>query len=374
MDRSKKIIIINSDRRTIAIRVNRIGEILMKNKYDVKILTWDRYNKFDSTEIISDIIVNNYKLKIRSKGNIELIIGYFRWWFFVIRYLLKSEYTIYHPLSLYSVIPTIIAKYIKKTKIIYDITDFAADSLDVPKPIQKIIALIENFCVNYSDAVIIVDSHRKDQINICGVHKLAVVMNSPADIFKEYAPKKPDNRLTIYYGGWLNETRGIIEICKAVQGLKNVKLIIAGFGPYEDNIREIVSKYPNIEFLGPISKEESIKQTYNASAIYAFYNPKIKINRLASPNKVFDAMMCGTAIIANQEALPIAQIINNYNCGILIPYGNINQIRCAIEKLRDCDNIIKMGYNGRTAFLNNFNGEIMANRLITLYSSIDITD
>ena len=265
----------------------------------------------------------------------------------MVHYLVKNDFCIYHPLSLYNVIPCILAKIVKRSKIIYDITDFAADSLNCPKPIQSLLALFENACLYFVDAVVIVDAHRISQINMKWVKKVAVVMNTPPDILGACAQKMSSGIITIYYGGWLHETRGILDICRAVKGLNNVNLIVAGFGPEEDTIKKLATGATNIKYLGLLSKEESLKYVSSATAICAFYDPKLKINRLASPNKLFDAMMCSTVVIANREALPVAEIIETSKCGVLVTYGNIPEIVAAIEGLQDTDLVNKMGSNGR---------------------------
>jgi glycosyltransferase involved in cell wall biosynthesis len=367
----KKVVVINSDRRTISARVLNISEILSENGYLVRILTWDRQNNFETEEIVSGIQVHNYKFNLQSDNTIRMLFAYLHWWIFVVYYLVKSDSHIYHPLSIYNVIPCILAKTVKRSKLIYDITDFAADSLNCPKLVQSLLALFENACLYFADAVIIVDEHRRSQINMKRVKKMAVVMNTPSDIFGAYVPKIGSNIITIYYGGWLNETRGILDICRAINGLNNVNLIVAGFGPEEGTIKKLAMETTNIEYLGLLSKEESLKRVSSATAICAFYDPKLKINRLASPNKLFDAMMCSTAVIANREALPVAEIIEESKCGMLVTYGNINEIIDAIESLRDTDLVNRMGLNGRKAFDANYSRDIMAERLIELYSSVD---
>jgi glycosyltransferase involved in cell wall biosynthesis len=48
-------------------------------------------------------------------------------------------------------------------------------------------------------------------------------------------------------------------------------------------------------------------------------------------NKILEAMMCGLPVITN-----IAQeFIHNTSCGIVVEYGNVNQIKQAIVSLKE---------------------------------------
>ena len=48
-------------------------------------------------------------------------------------------------------------------------------------------------------------------------------------------------------------------------------------------------------------------------------------------NKILEAMMCGLPVITN-----IAQeFIHNTSCGIVVEYGNVNQVKQAIVSLKE---------------------------------------
>ena len=162
-----------------------------------------------------------------------------------------------------------------------------------------------------------------------------------------------------------------MQICEAIKDLADVRLVIAGGGPYEKELEAVYGSQGNVEFKGLLSIEESMEWTNKADMIFAFYDPKISINRRASPAKMFDAMMCGTPVLANSESMLVAEIINKEKCGLLVPYEDISAIRQAIEKLKEKSNIrIEMGRNGRRAFEREYNRTEMESRLLRLYDKI----
>lgn len=367
----KKVILIDLDRNTLLIRPIRIARALVRNGYEVKILTWDRTGSRPKIEYIEGFEVNNFRLKPLSLGMWGLIPCYFLWWLYVISSLSREEADLYHPVNLPELIPVILVKFAKKKKIIYDLVDFTADSFNWPGFIRKFLVRLENFCLKFADGVIVVDV-RKQQLDMSNVKRLAEVTNCPVDLMDKFVtPRKAQNEFIVYYGGWISETRGLKHICEAIRDIDDVKLVVAGFGRDEVKLRPVFDAQSNIEFIGLLSDVESLEWTSRADVIFAFYDPKIRINRLASPAKLYDAMMCGTPILVNSEALPVTETVKKEGCGLVVPYNDIQGIRSAIEKLKEDPELkIELGQNGRRAFEREYNWTEMESRLLRLYDEL----
>ena len=86
-----------------------------------------------------------------------------------------------------------------------------------------------------------------------------------------------------------------------------------------------------------------------------------------TPNKLFEAMMLGVPIITNVAP----ELVNEVNCGIMVEYNNINQIKEAVISLRDnIDLRRKLGTNGRKAFIQKYNWTIMEQELYKIYGNL----
>ena len=78
-------------------------------------------------------------------------------------------------------------------------------------------------------------------------------------------------------------------------------------------------------------------------------------------------MMCGIPVITN--VLP--EFVNEIGFGIIVEYGNIDQIRSAIIRLRDDPELReRLGSNGRKAFLEKYNWGIMEKKLYDAYENL----
>jgi glycosyltransferase involved in cell wall biosynthesis len=123
-----------------------------------------------------------------------------------------------------------------------------------------------------------------------------------------------------------------------------------------------------VEYIGFIPYEKVIEGAFRADVLFAFYDPAIRSNKYASPNKLFEAMMCGKPIIVNAETTA-AKIVDKERCGITVPYGDICAIRSAIIRLRDDRKLrVMLGKNGRMAYQRHYDWKLMERRLLELYN------
>ena len=367
---NRKVLIVDSDRKGLLIRPIRIARALNTSNYKVEFLLWDRTSSKPCIEYFESFRIHNFKFKPPIAKTWALIPAYFVWWIYVVYFLCQSNAAIYHTENLYNLIPTIPIKIIKGKKIVYDLVDYVADSFAWPEPIRILFTWLENSCLKYTDAVIVVDA-RKQKLKSGNIKRFAVVTNCPSDLKNKFLEHNEGNDFIVYYGGWLSETRGLSQVCKAVEGIVGVKLVIAGTGPYEKNLRTTFAAQPNIKFLGLLSDLESLEWTSKSSVVFACYDPKIRINKLASPAKLYDAMMCGKPVIVNDEAFLVAATVNSENCGLIVPYGAVAEIKTAILELqRDINLRTQLGRNGRKAFENKYNWDAMQTELINIYDEV----
>jgi glycosyltransferase involved in cell wall biosynthesis len=177
--------------------------------------------------------------------------------------------------------------------------------------------------------------------------------------------------LILFYAGVIHRSRGLIEILKALRDMDGVKLIVAGLGPdvkIFKNLPKILRNKAR-EYIGFISYKEVIRRSFEADVILALYDPKIPSNRYASPNKLFEAMMCAKPIIVNSETSAAKIVEKNY--GLTVPYGDVNAIKNAIMHMRDDYNLrLMLGRNGRMAYKKRYGWKIMIKKLIRIYDKI----
>jgi len=149
--------------------------------------------------------------------------------------------------------------------------------------------------------------------------------------------------------------------------LKDTQLIITG--RVEDKkLLNKIEGISNIIYKGFLDHEEVLDLEANSDAMVALYDLNLQTqNKYVMGNKLFEAMMFGVPVITNVAT----QIVNETDCGIIVDYDNPEQIKEAIITLRDKPELCKrLGTNGRKAFLEKYNWNLMEHKLFVVYDTL----
>lgn len=365
--------------RAIDPAVNKVAKSLSQNGYKVKLLVWDRQN---SLKVKNDEGYEICRFKFKAPYDKPTALLYLPiWWVYEIFFLLKEDCNVIHACDLDTLIPAILVKLVKRVKLCYTIYDFYANNLPdgnfilLRRLIRSLVASIEKFGIRFAEVLFLVDESRYQEVIRAQINKLVYIYNSPPDSF--FAKQKKESsdagmQVIIFYAGIISKLRGLQYIIKAVQELDNVKLILAG------NIRDIpiiekpILQCGKIQYLGWLPLyEDVLKKTLEADILFRFSDPKIPKTKYESPNKLFEAMLFGKPIIVSDGA-SMANIVREENCGLVVPYGDVDAIKEAIIKLKnDPDLRQRLGKNGRRAYKERYSWDIMEKRLLNAYKEIN---
>lgn len=360
--------------RAIDPAINKVAKSLSQNGYDVKLLVWDRENRMRVKNGDGYTIC---RFGFKGPHDKSTVLFYLPiWWLYEFFFLLGDDSEVIHACDLDTLIPTIFIKVIKRIKLCYTIYDFYADNIPkkIPNMIKKLVASLEKFGIRFAEVLFLVDESRYEQVKGMQINNLVYIYNSPPDYFdaKQRQNSSAGAEIVILYAGVIHKSRGLEYMIRAVEDLDEIRLIIAGTGPDKDLLEnqppDIKKK---IQYIGWIPYEEVIKKTLESDILFAFYDPNIPNNRYASPNKLFEAMMCGKPIIVNDNT-SMANIVSKENCGLVVLYGDVNAIKDAILELtNDPDLREKLGGNGRKAYEEKYSWDIMGKRLIDAYKGLE---
>ena len=366
-----KILLIRSNHVHPEPKVEKEAKTLGDNGYSVNVLAWDRSGEYPKNENRETYTIKRIKLKA-SYGKPELVFKLIIWSIHELIYLIKSDFDIVHAIDLDTLIPAAIISKIKKKPLIYDCADFYADSLpeNVPSILRKFIAKIEIFFSKFADFVILVDESRKKQFRN-KLNNTIIINNTPMEIdYQRIKSSKKNKNFVIFYAGMLHKNRGLNKLIEATKSLNDINLVIAGYDVGYGGLSERFISAPNATFLGKIPHDEVIKRTIESDLIFALYDPKIPNHIYASPNKLFEAMMCGKPILTNYGT-SMAEIVRNEDCGVLADYENVEGIKDAIIQLKNNPKLREtLGKNGLKAYKTTYNWNIMEKRLLNIYKCL----
>ena len=117
-------------------------------------------------------------------------------------------------------------------------------------------------------------------------------------------------------------------------------------GPIKSKIECLLSKYDNIKYHGVYKNPEDLERIYsNIDIVVACYDIKSENERIAEPNKLYEALFfCKPIIVSNN--IYLARRVHELNCGYSINASNRESIVSYIDNLdiNDVNRISKMEY------------------------------
>ena len=330
-------------------RVLKYVSFYKENKIDYRIVGWDRTN--EGVKIENGIIYQK-KSGYRVGG---LKAAYYRilWMLYVLRQLKKaSKVDSIHACDLDTAFPAVIYKafFNRKAKVVFDVFDWFSDNLgDQNALIRGAFKLMEKISVKGSDAVIICEPERREQIPYQLKTEPLIFPNIPSfsnyDFLKEDKSLKFDNELLTlsYVGGFIND-RFLKELLKLADE-HLINLLIAGYG--EEDIVELCNSLKdrdNVQYLGKVPYQKGLTIMYNSDIIYAMYCKVSRNNVFAAPNKYYEAMLLGKPIISTKGTILEKKIVGN-NMGYVVE-EDYQELKSLVTQIKH-DDMLAKGKNAR---------------------------
>jgi glycosyltransferase involved in cell wall biosynthesis len=353
-------------------RLNKIFKSLNK-KYSVLVFGWNREDKV-TKKMKGDNTMNiryfNFKAPYGKPRLISYayMLAYFSlFWTWIFANLVFYRPKVVHAFDLDTVLPCYIYKKLFRKKLVFEVVDrYAMNS--IPQRFKLTFSLVnylEEFFSSRADLLITIGEKMLDTFHNKPRESL-VILNCPEDINKEYVAENNSVFRVIYTDRVISKIRGVKEVVASIEGLTNVELIIVGLF-IDKELENHISRVPGVNYRGILKPPEALNLEASSDSMIALYDPKNPQTSVCTPTKFFEAMMCGIALITNIRPDLVIEI----GFGIIVEYGNIDQIRSAIIRLRDDPELRKrLGNNGRKAFLERYNWGIMEKKLYDAYENL----
>jgi glycosyltransferase involved in cell wall biosynthesis len=347
------------------IRHPRIWKIVssLQKRYNISLLGWNREG-ISSQDIDRYIApLNLFRMKAPF-GRPSLILYYPFFWIWILFRLLESRPNVVHAIDLDTLLPCSLYKLIFRKKLVYDVHDrFAGYVPTKYTALYNIVNLVEELLSRQADVLVTVSEKVQSTFRLRPKH-CAIIMNFSED-YNLNRPKSEDGILTLVYTGLICKSLGLDVVTAALEGLNGVRLVLAGrVGDKE--LLDKMTKLQNVSYVGLLERADSLKLEASSDAMVVLYDLQYRKNQLSSPNKIFEAMMCGVPLITNMEV----NLVKEVNCAISVEYDK-DQVREAIIKLRDDPELrTRLGNNGRKAFLEKYNWNNMEEKLYQIYGNL----
>lgn len=315
-----KVLLFRSN-NIFASRVNKYVNYYKRAGINFTAVGWDRAGE---GKVAENYDFCHYKAPI-NKGGVQAMKGHSKWMWFVFRYLLKhKDVTTIHACDLNVAFPAAIFKrFFKKDVIlVFDVCDWFSDNFARYKTLCKILKRMERFACKTANHIIICEPERKAQIKFPLDKEVLILPNIP-EVSEDWHFEKSEKYtfdndwITVGYFGGFSLHRFLPELLELAKTEK-FNLLIAGYGNkiIEDKCDE-VKECSNVKFFGRLSMKEGLEMEANADIISTIYCKTNPNHVFAAPNKYYEALFLGKAILTN-EGIIVADKVNKNHLGYAI--------------------------------------------------------
>lgn len=363
------VVFLRTDAGVFDPRIQKESVTLLHAGYKVEVFGWDRRSEFERTEVIGGVRYTRTRIPAPYGSNtLAFFLPFF--WIRSLFFLARQRPACVHACDLDALIPALIVKFFLHVRVIYDIFDNFADKIGgVPGIVRRAIRRLDGFLMKFSDAVIVTDDYRKSLLPKTMRQRIEVVMNVPPHVASLDSRLPGDDIIRLCYAGVIHEHRGLRLVADATRTMSGIRVQFAGWVPRPQDL-EYLQSQPHLEYLGKLSYSDSLALLHRSDIVLALYDPGLPINAMASSNKIFEAMSVSRPVITNRETT-MAEIVREEDCGCLVTYGDITDLRKNLERLKtDHGYRTALGRNGYRAFMEKYNWGIMEGRLRKVYANL----
>jgi glycosyltransferase involved in cell wall biosynthesis len=255
----------------------------------------------------------------------------------------KSDLLVANDLD--TLLPNYLVSKIKNLPVIYDSHEYFTGVPEIQnrpfvkwvwKSIEKLIFPHLKYVMTVSDSIAI-QYENEYGIKPLTVRNCSRKSGHVVPFTRDELGVNPDHLLLILQGTGINIDRGGEELIEAIKQIKKVTLMVVGSGDLLPALKEKVTELKlseRIKFIPKVPWEKMMRYTKSADAGLSL-DKNSNINyRFSLPNKLFDYISAGIPVIAGN--LPeVARIINENNCGLIIPEISPGEIIKMLKHLRE---------------------------------------
>lgn len=285
-------------------RVLREAQSLVEAGRRVTVVQWARQ---DPESPVQDVVKGIHVHYVHDRGwarrTSNALLKQRRWWKDAFRLAsaihARDPVHIVHAHDLDTLKPAVRLKQRYGLRLVYDAHELFYEMIrgTVPWPVPALADALERRLLRHVDLVITVSDVLRQHFARRYAGPIAVVWNSFGGVGVRYespaaAPKR------VVYIGTLTRDRLFPQLVSAIARVEGVEFVIGGKREGEwKAVEKEASRFPNVDFLGPVPADQVLKITRTGHLVVAMLDPANRQYRVALANKLFDAMACGRPIL-----------------------------------------------------------------------------
>ena len=252
----------------------------------------------------------------------------------------------------------------REARVVYDAHELYADQEpDPPRLHRAVLRRLERVLVRRASAVITVNEPIADELQV--LHHLQraplVVLNCPP--VEDVPVPELDTYLRVIYQGAMGPGRSVADLIEAAAGLAGVRLTIRVAGADLDLLAGAVEARgleEVVQVVEPVTPHDLVQALAGFDVGLVINRPVTRNDTLVLPNKVFEYLMAGLAVVAPR--LPaLTELIEREQIGVTYEPGSPTDLARVLNALaRSPEDVLKMRVCAYRAARDRFNAEAQA--------------
>jgi glycosyltransferase involved in cell wall biosynthesis len=261
-----------------------------------------------------------------------------------------------------------------RARLVYDAHElYRAFDPDPPRLYRAATAALEGALARRADAVVTVSAPLATEL----VSALRldgepfVVLNAPALEQTELPIGPGEGPLRAVYQGAFGPGRPLADLLEAARLAPSIRLAVRAVRVDPSLIRaeaERIGVADRVEVAAPVPPDRVVEALHGFEVGVIFDRPQTRNSELTSPNRLFEYLMAGLAVVA--PWLPaLAEVVEGDRTGVLFEPGRVDELAAALERLAaDREELAEMRRRARRAAIERYNAEQQAETLAAAWA------
>jgi glycosyltransferase involved in cell wall biosynthesis len=257
------------------------------------------------------------------------------------------------------------------SRLVYDAHELYSEfDPNPPRIAGALLDRIERKLARRADAVVTVSAPIADELRRrLGVQPI-VVLNAP-ELDETEPPDPPADALRAVYQGAFGTGRPLDDLLDAICRAPNVRLTLRVSRSNRDLLERVLPEElrARVDVRDPVAPHEVVSALRGHHVGLLFDRPLTRNAELSAPNKLFEYLMAGLALVAPD--LPGLRWLQDEDLGVLFEPGSPESFAEALERLHaDPDRLAVLRANARRAALERYNAEAQRHALAQAWGDV----
>lgn len=289
----------------------------------------------------------------------------------------KAE--VYHSHDLDTLFAGFVAKQVTHAKLVYDFHELFTEQYRRGAKTwvwKGFYSLLERLLIGHTELKLTVcDSIGAWVSDKYGTTRAVTVRNCPS--VHDAVPRSTGlkrEKVVLYHGAYIAD-RGIEQLIESAQYLSRAKVVLRGVGPLESDLKALVQKKgleEKVTFAPSVAVAQLVEAASEADIGAAVYLPVCLNAQFCLPNKLFEYMMAGLAIVGSDLPELRAVILGGRQpIGTVCDPSDPKDLARAINAIAEDDALLeRLKRHARAAATSIYNWEIEGRRLVDAYDAL----